>query len=164
MVADLVTVMRRDGSVLSRSERAPDGMWARLAGALQALVAEHRRPYSDREAARFWAIQRRLRAQLPHYRRDLEQIAQLARLLMPEHLLPSRLRGPAAVAALPARPYTPYSRRSRSHSWLHHFSVGSLRGLGTGLIVPHRRRANRPLLRGQFVVVGGSDLFASMSV
>ncbi|WP_063802803.1 zeta toxin family protein [Streptomyces sp. NRRL S-1521] len=164
LVANLVTMMRRDGSVLYRNERAPDGMWARLTAALQALVAEHRRPYSDRETARFWAVQRRLRAQPPHYRRDLEQIAQLARLLMPEHLLPSRLRGPAAVAALPARPYTSYSRISRSHSWLHHFSVGSLRGLGTGLIVPHRRRANRPLLRGQFVVVGGSDLFASMSV
>ncbi|MGW0537990.1 zeta toxin family protein [Streptomyces sp. NPDC003032] len=113
-VADLVTVMRRDGSVLYRNERAPDGRWARPVGALQALVAEHRRPYSDREAARFWAIQRRLRAQLPHYRRDLEQIAQLARLLMPEHLLPSRLRGPAAVAALPARPYTSFSAFSRA--------------------------------------------------
>ncbi|MER5201172.1 zeta toxin family protein [Streptomyces sp. NPDC002755] len=112
--ADLVTVMRRDGSVLYRNERAPGGTWTRPAGAHHALVAEHNRPYTDQEAARFWAIQRRLRRQLPHYRRDLEQIARLARLLMPEHLLPYRLRGPAAVAALPARPYESCSSFSRA--------------------------------------------------
>lgn len=113
-MADLVTVMRRDGSVLYRNEREAGGSWARPAGALHVLVAEHNRPYTDQEAARFWAIQRRLRTQLPHYRRDLEQIARPARLLMPEHLLPYRLRGPAAVAALPARPYESCSSFSRA--------------------------------------------------
>ncbi|MFG2887592.1 zeta toxin family protein [Streptomyces sp. NPDC048297] len=113
-VADLVTVMRRDGSVLYRNERGPGGAWERSAGARHALVAEHYRPYTDQEAARFWAIQRRLRMQLPHYHRDLEEIASLARTLMPEHLLPQRLRGPAAVAALPARPYEAFSSFSRA--------------------------------------------------
>ncbi|WPO76314.1 zeta toxin family protein [Streptomyces sp. KN37] len=113
-VADLVTVMRRDGSVLYRNERAPAKSWVRPAGALYALAGEHNRPYTDQEAARFWAIQRRLRGQLPHYRRDLEQIARLAQPLMPEHLLPYRLRGPAAVASLPARPYEVPSSFSRA--------------------------------------------------
>ncbi|MFF8868042.1 zeta toxin family protein [Streptomyces sp. NPDC015139] len=113
-VAELVTVMRRDGSVLYRNERASGESWVRPAGAVHALVSEHNRPYTDQEAARFWAIQRRLRSQLPLYRRDLEQIAQLARPLMPEHLLPYRLRGPADVAALPARNYESCSSLSRA--------------------------------------------------
>lgn len=82
--------------------------------ALQVLVAEHHRPYTDQEAARFWAIQRRLREQPPHYRHDLEQIAQLARLLVPEHLLPAPLSGPVAAAALPAHPQGSYSSFSRA--------------------------------------------------
>ncbi|MFB6985243.1 hypothetical protein ACFC0C_22340 [Streptomyces sp. NPDC056178] len=53
------------------------------------------------EADRFWALQRRLRAELPHYRHDVEQIARLARALMPAHLQPHRVPGSPAAAALP---------------------------------------------------------------
>ncbi|MGA4803518.1 zeta toxin family protein [Streptomyces lavendulocolor] len=100
-VVDAVMVWGRDGTVLYRNDRTPQGSWARPAGAAGALLAEQRRPYTSQEAARFWAVQRRLRAELPHYRRDLEQIALLARALMPAHLQPRRLAGPAAMAALP---------------------------------------------------------------
>ncbi|MEU3733721.1 zeta toxin family protein [Streptomyces sp. NPDC033538] len=100
-MVDAVMVWGRDGTVLYRNDRTPQGSWARPAGAAGALLAEQRRPYTSQEAARFWAVQRRLRAELPHYRHDLEQIALLARALMPTHLQPRRLAGPAAVAALP---------------------------------------------------------------
>ncbi|WP_372412097.1 zeta toxin family protein [Streptomyces luteireticuli] len=100
-VADSVMVWRRDGTVLYRNARTPGGAWARPAGAAEALLAEQARPFTPQEAARFWAIQRRLRAELPHYRQDVEEIACLARPLMPAHLRPRRLPGPAAVAALP---------------------------------------------------------------
>ncbi|AXE27948.1 Zeta toxin family protein (plasmid) [Streptomyces globosus] len=100
-VADSVMVWRRDGTVLYRNDLTPQGSWARPAGAVKALLDEQRRPYTSQEAARFWALQRRLRAELPHYRHDIEQIARLARALMPAHLQPRRLSGPTAVAALP---------------------------------------------------------------
>ncbi|MFE3144294.1 zeta toxin family protein [Streptomyces scopuliridis] len=99
-IADSVMVWGRDGTVLYRNTRAPEGSWSRPAGAAGALLAEQTRPYTAQEADRFWAIQRRLRAELPHYRQDVEQIARLARPLMPVHHL-RRLPGPAAVAALP---------------------------------------------------------------
>ncbi|MFD5557641.1 zeta toxin family protein [Streptomyces sp. NPDC127068] len=100
-VADSVMVWGRDGTVLYRNDRTPRGSWARLARAVGVLLAEQRRPYTFPEAARFWAVQRRLRAELPHYRHDIEQIACLARALMPARFQPRRLAGPAAVAALP---------------------------------------------------------------
>ncbi|MER5781312.1 zeta toxin family protein [Streptomyces mobaraensis] len=101
LVADSVMVWRRDGTVLYRNTRTPEGTWSRPAGAAGVLLAERRRPYTSAEAARFWAVHRRLRAELPRYRRDVEDIARLARPLMPAHLRPRRLPGPAAVAALP---------------------------------------------------------------
>ncbi|MFD5473384.1 zeta toxin family protein [Streptomyces sp. NPDC127105] len=100
-VADSVMVWGRGGTVLYRNDLTPQGSWTRPAGAVKALLAEQRRPYTSREAARFWALQRRLRAELPHYRHDIEEIACLARALMPAHLQPRRLPGPTAVAALP---------------------------------------------------------------
>ncbi|MDX5569973.1 zeta toxin family protein [Streptomyces sp. ID05-04B] len=100
-VADSVMVWGRDGTVLYRNDLTPQGSWVRQTGAVKALLAEQRRPYTSQEAARFWAFQRRLCAELPHYRHDIEQIARLARALMPAHLQPRRLAGPAAVAALP---------------------------------------------------------------
>ncbi|MGW2956328.1 zeta toxin family protein [Streptomyces eurythermus] len=106
-VADAVTVLRRDATVVYRNERRPDGPWARPAGAVTALLLEQARPYTEAEAARFWAVQRRLRAAMPHYRNALAGIARRARPLMPVHLQPYRLTGPAAVAALPARAYEP---------------------------------------------------------
>ncbi|MEV4975979.1 zeta toxin family protein [Streptomyces scopuliridis] len=101
-VADSVMVWGRDGTVLYRNDRPPhQGAWSRPTGAAAALAAEHNRFYTSKEADRFWAVQRRLRAELPHYRHDVEQIARLARALMPAHLQPRRLPGAAAVAALP---------------------------------------------------------------
>jgi hypothetical protein len=106
-VVDAVTVLRRDATVVYRNERRPDGSWARPAGVVTALLIEQARPYAEAEAARLWAVQRRLRAAMPHYRDALYGIARRARPLMPVHLQPHRLTGPAAVAALPARPYEP---------------------------------------------------------
>ncbi|GAA1924238.1 zeta toxin family protein [Streptantibioticus ferralitis] len=100
-VADSVMVLRRDTTVVYRNERTPQDSWARPTGAAGALLAEQSRPYTSGEAEKFWAVQRRLRAQLPHYRDELAHIARLAWPLMPSHLQPHRLPGPAAVAALP---------------------------------------------------------------
>ncbi|MCX4852071.1 zeta toxin family protein [Streptomyces sp. NBC_00893] len=100
-VADSVMVWRRDGTVLYRNERTPQGSWSRPKAAADVLLAEQTRPYTSQEAARFWALQRRLRTELPHYRHDLEQISRLAQVLMPAHLQPRRLTGPTPVAALP---------------------------------------------------------------
>ncbi|MFI2214914.1 zeta toxin family protein [Streptomyces sp. NPDC020141] len=99
--ADSVMVLRRDGSVLYRGGHLPQGGRTPAASAAAALLAEQARPYTDQEAARFWTVQRRLRAELPDYRRDVEQIACLARPLMPGRLQPRRLPGPAVAAALP---------------------------------------------------------------
>ncbi|CAL9327083.1 zeta toxin family protein [Streptomyces sp. SudanB182_2057] len=106
-VADAVTVLRRDTTVVYRNERRPDGLWARPAGTVTALPLEQARPYTEAEAARFWEVQRRLRAAMPHYRDALAGIARRAWPLMPPHLQPHRLTGPPAVAALPARAYEP---------------------------------------------------------
>ncbi|MGW7328141.1 zeta toxin family protein, partial [Streptomyces sp. NPDC054840] len=100
-VADSIMVWGRDGTVLYRNDRTAQGAWSRSAGGAATLVAEQNRLYTPQEADRFWAIQRRLRAELPHYRHDMEQIARLARSLMPARLQPRRLPGSAAVAALP---------------------------------------------------------------
>ncbi|MFF4085180.1 zeta toxin family protein [Streptomyces sp. NPDC001777] len=94
-VADCVMVWGREGTVLYRNDRTPQGSWTRPARAAEVLLAEQRRPYTSQEAARFWALQRRLRTELPHYRHDIDQIACLARALMPAHLQPRRLAGPA---------------------------------------------------------------------
>ncbi len=61
-VADSVMMWGRDGTVLYRNGLNPQGSWARPTGAVKALLAEQKRPYSSQEAARFWALQRRLRA------------------------------------------------------------------------------------------------------
>lgn len=100
-MVDCVVVMRRDGSAVYRNERNVDGNWTRTAGAAAAVLAEQQRPYTPQEAARFLACQRTLRAVLPQYRDELQQIAQMARPLMPLHLQPRRLTRPAAPAALP---------------------------------------------------------------
>ncbi|MFF9526915.1 zeta toxin family protein [Streptomyces achromogenes] len=121
-VADAVTVLRRDATVVYRNERRPDGSWARPTGAAAALLIEQVRPYTEAEVARFWAVQRRLRAAMPHYRDALAGIARRARPLMPVRLQPHRpqarsraRRGPAGAvgraglgrAPSPARPDRP---------------------------------------------------------
>ncbi|WP_051857080.1 zeta toxin family protein [Streptomyces sp. NRRL S-1868] len=115
LVADAITVLRRDATVVYRNERSGDE-WAHPAGAAAALLIEQSRPYTAAEAARFWAMHRRLCMAMPHYRDALADIAQRARPLMPPHLQPYRLPGPAAVAALPARPYEAGDSRSFSRA------------------------------------------------
>ncbi|MFC5156701.1 zeta toxin family protein [Streptomyces amakusaensis] len=100
-VTDSVMVLRRDGTVLYRNEHVSEGGWSSPLGAARALLTEQNRPYADQEAARFWALHRCLRADLPQYRADLTRIARLARPLMPLRLQPHGLCGPAAVAGLP---------------------------------------------------------------
>lgn len=100
-VADAVTVLRRDATVVYRNVRSRTGHWARPGDAAAALLLEQSRPYTSAEAARFWATHRWLRSAMPHYRDALRHIAGLARPLMPPHLQPHRLPGPGPVAALP---------------------------------------------------------------
>jgi energy-coupling factor transporter ATP-binding protein EcfA2 len=103
-VADSIVVWRRDTTVLYRNQRTSQGTWERPAGAGQALRAEHTRPYSLREAARFRAVHRRLWAGLPRYRDELTRTARLAQQLMPAPLT-HRLPGSAAAPrnTVPAR-------------------------------------------------------------
>ncbi|MGR6998886.1 zeta toxin family protein [Yinghuangia aomiensis] len=52
-LADHVTVLRRDHTVLFTNHLAPAGAWAGPAGAVAAVEAEHRRPWSARETVLF---------------------------------------------------------------------------------------------------------------
>ncbi|MGW2540299.1 zeta toxin family protein [Kitasatospora sp. NPDC001574] len=97
---DQVTVMRRDGTALYRSQ--PAELRLRRPRAALALLAEQARPYTDQEAAAFWAVQRALHASIPQYRDDLTAIAAQALPLMPDSLRPRPLETPSAPAALPA--------------------------------------------------------------
>jgi hypothetical protein len=100
-VVDQITVMRRDTTVLYRSQ--PTRMRPGYPAAALALLAEQARPYTDQEAAAFWAVQRALHAVMPQYRDDLTAIGALAVPLMPAALQPRRLDAPATATALPAR-------------------------------------------------------------
>nr|WP_206313409.1 zeta toxin family protein [Streptomyces coryli] len=108
-----VTIINREGQALWRHEGAAAGPGAGPgAGAgrlVWSLLAERMRPYTDGEAERFLALQRRLRQELPQYRDELDDIAALARPLMPTWLLPPRLPqpGPATWLPLPASDYSP---------------------------------------------------------
>lgn len=77
-VVDSVTVMRRDAHVLYRNEQITQGRWARRPAAAFALVAEHSRPYTTEETARFCTAQRWLRSAMPQYRDELIAIGMLA--------------------------------------------------------------------------------------
>ncbi|MFI9366507.1 zeta toxin family protein [Kitasatospora sp. NPDC053057] len=103
-VVDQVTVMRRDTTALYRSQ--PTRLRPRHPAAALALLAEQARPYTDQEAAAFWAVQRALHAAMPQYRDDLVAIGAQALPLMPAALRPRRLEVPSVGAALPvpARP------------------------------------------------------------
>ncbi|MFF4393066.1 zeta toxin family protein [Streptomyces sp. NPDC001552] len=94
-----VTLVRRDGQALLRSERGR----ARLA---RALAAERAR--TEAEAAAFLALYRALREALPRHRRELDEIAGLARPLMPARMQPPRIGCPRPEVwplALPAGRY-----------------------------------------------------------
>ncbi|WP_329587188.1 hypothetical protein OG500_37665 [Kitasatospora sp. NBC_01250] len=102
---DQVTVMRRDGTALYRSQ--PTRQLPRHPAAALALLAEQARPHTDQEAAAFWAVQRELHTAMPQYRDDLTAIAAQASTLMPAALQPRRIEAPVDTAALP----TPYRAR-----------------------------------------------------
>ncbi|MFJ9461471.1 zeta toxin family protein [Kitasatospora sp. NPDC101447] len=97
---DQVTVMRRDSTALYRS-RPTSGQRPRHPAAALALLAEQARPYTDEEAAAFWAVQRALHAAMPQYRDDLVAIGAQALPLMPDALRPRGLEVPSAPTALP---------------------------------------------------------------
>ncbi|MEV7470863.1 zeta toxin family protein [Streptomyces kronopolitis] len=96
---DEVLVMRRDAHPLYRNTLDDQGRWARRPAAALALAAEWARPYTAEEAARFWAVQRRLHRAVPQYRDDLIAIAGLACPLMPARQ-PRLLHSTAPAAAL----------------------------------------------------------------
>ncbi|MFF3409065.1 zeta toxin family protein [Streptomyces sp. NPDC002742] len=100
---DSLVIMRRDAAALYRNSRAADGQWVHLPVAALALTGEQQRPYTEAEAARFRAVQRKLTTALPRYRAEIAQITQLAWPLMPEHLHQPRLAGPGVPGLLPAR-------------------------------------------------------------
>ncbi|MFE5899867.1 zeta toxin family protein [Streptomyces sp. NPDC056488] len=84
-----VTVIRRDGQALLRHENG-----AGAGRASWALAAERLRPYTEQEAAAFLRLHKGLRRALPRHRDELDEIAALARPLMPERLRPARLSRP----------------------------------------------------------------------
>ncbi|NUH42863.1 zeta toxin family protein [Streptomyces samsunensis] len=93
-----VTVIRRDGQALLRQERP--AIDRRISWA---LTAEQQRPYTEQEAAQFLGLHHALRKALPQHRRELDQIAELARPLMPARVQPLRIDRPqpTAVSLLP---------------------------------------------------------------
>lgn len=98
-----LVVMRRDGTAAYRNERTADGCWLRPVGAVQALLGEQLRPYTEQEGRWFLARHALLWSELPQYRAELVQISQSAWPLLPERLQPRRLARSAAPAALPVR-------------------------------------------------------------
>ncbi|MCQ8194638.1 zeta toxin family protein [Streptomyces rugosispiralis] len=84
-----VTIIRRDGQALLRQERASGARRASWA-----LAAEQLRPYTEAEATRFLALHQALRKALPRHRRELDDIAALARPLMPARVQPVRISRP----------------------------------------------------------------------
>ncbi|MFP1629880.1 zeta toxin family protein [Streptomyces sp. 5K101] len=83
-----VTVIRRDGQALLRQEAGGAGR------ASWALAAEQLRPYTEPEAIAFLRLHQALRRALPRHREELDEIAALARPLMPPGVQPARLDRP----------------------------------------------------------------------
>ncbi|MGO4417228.1 zeta toxin family protein [Streptomyces sp. MCAF7] len=84
-----VTIIRRDGQALLREERASGARRASWA-----LAAEQLRPYTEAEATQFFALYQALRKALPRHRRELDDIAALARPMMPVRVQPVRIGRP----------------------------------------------------------------------
>lgn len=96
-----VTVIRRDGEALLKQEQ---GGGRRAAWA---LTAERTRPYTEQEAVRFLTLHQALRRALPQHRRELDEIAALARPLMPARVRPAPITRPhPPLWPLPV-PHTP---------------------------------------------------------
>ncbi|MFF5408432.1 hypothetical protein ACFY8K_36955 [Streptomyces misionensis] len=85
------TVIRRDGQALLRQESGGAGR------ASWALAAERLRPYTEQETEAFLRLHQSLRRALPRHRQELDEIATLARSLMPAAVQPACL-GPAVPA------------------------------------------------------------------
>ncbi|MER5642664.1 zeta toxin family protein [Kitasatospora sp. NPDC002227] len=98
-VVDLLTVVRRDTTALYRSN--PARHRPQHPAAALVLLAEQARPYTEQEAARFWAVQRELHAAMPQYRDDLVAIGTQALALMPTSLRPRPVDPFAEGAMLP---------------------------------------------------------------
>ncbi|WP_380286470.1 zeta toxin family protein [Kitasatospora purpeofusca] len=95
-VVDDLVVMGRDGRALwRRGHSGATPGWA--------LHVERNRPYTEAEARRFLTVQESVRRALPQHRREVEEIAALARPLLPERLRPLPLDVPPA-GPLPAVP------------------------------------------------------------
>ncbi|MGW3563505.1 zeta toxin family protein [Streptomyces sp. NPDC000941] len=105
-----VTVIRRDGQALLRQERP--AVDRRISWA---LAAEQHRPYTEQEAAQFLALHQALRKALPRHHRELDQIADMARPLMPARMQPLWIDRPQ-----PTRPLLP--QRVQSYRPLSSFS------------------------------------------
>jgi hypothetical protein len=92
-----VTVIRRDGEALLRQESGGRrAAWV--------LAAERLRPYTEQEAAAFLRLHQALRRALPQHRQELDEIAALARPLMPARVQPARIDRPhPSVWPLPVR-------------------------------------------------------------
>ncbi|MFJ3363531.1 zeta toxin family protein [Streptomyces anthocyanicus] len=109
-----ITVIRRDGQALMRSEAGGDG-----GRASWALAAERLRPYTEQEALAFLRLHQAVRRALPQHRTELDEIAALARPLMPPRVQPARLDRPhPPVWSLPVlhgdRGYEPLRSFSRA--------------------------------------------------
>ncbi|MET8566126.1 zeta toxin family protein [Streptomyces flaveolus] len=83
-----ITVIRRDGQALLRHEAGSAGR------ASWALAAERLRPYTEQEAAAFLRLHQALRRALPIHREELDEIAAMARPLMPPRVQPARIDQP----------------------------------------------------------------------
>ncbi|MGA5363918.1 zeta toxin family protein [Streptomyces purpurascens] len=107
-----VTVIRRDGHALVRHEAGGAGK------ASWALTAEQLRPYTEQEAAAFLRLHQALRRALPRHRAELDEIAALARPLMPPRVQPARIDRPHPplwpLPVLRSSGYDPLSAFSRA--------------------------------------------------
>jgi hypothetical protein len=92
-----ITVIRRDGEALLRQESGGRrAAWA--------LAAERTRLYTEQEAVAFLRLHQALRRALPQHRTELDEIAALARPLMPARVQPARIDRPhPSVWSLPVR-------------------------------------------------------------
>ncbi|MET7353098.1 zeta toxin family protein [Streptomyces mirabilis] len=96
-----ITVIRRVGQALLRHETDGSGR------ASWALAAERLRPYTEQETIAFLQLHHALRRALPRHRGELDDIAALARPLMPPHMQPARIDRPHPPAwSLPVRRQT----------------------------------------------------------
>ena len=106
-----VTVIRRDGHALLRQEQP-----AAPGRASWALAAERQRPYTEQEAAHFIQLYQGLRKALPQHRDELDDIAALARPLMPAGFQRLRIAAHHPDIRLLPLPRTVYDSSSLSRA------------------------------------------------